>query len=176
VAANTKTEESVAPEDEPENRPEKRRGSMVQSIAAFAVLTVVAAGSGTLLGFHLVGSVESAVKNKAAEDKPPLPQPLYPTGTGLLKVPPVIANLASPQDVWVRVEASIIIADAEVAGTDVLAGEIAEDILAYLRTVSLEQIEGPSGLLHLHEDLNDRVAIRSNDQVRELIIETLVVQ
>jgi flagellar protein FliL len=176
VAANTKTEESVAPEDEPENRPEKRRGSMVQSIAAFAVLTVVAAGSGTLLGFHLVGSVETAVKNKAAEDKPPLPQPLYPTGTGLLKVPPVIANLASPQDVWVRVEASIIIADAEVAGTDVLAGEIAEDILAYLRTVSLEQIEGPSGLLHLHEDLNDRVAIRSNDQVRELIIETLVVQ
>jgi flagellar FliL protein len=58
----------------------------------------------------------------------------------------------------------------------VLAGEIAEDILAYLRTLSLEQIEGPTGLLHLHEDLNDRVAIRSDDLVEELIIETLVVQ
>ena len=171
-----KTEKTALPEDEAENPPAKRRGAIVQSIAAFAVLTVVAAGAGTLLGFHLVGSVESAMKSKAVDGQPPLPQPLYPAGTGLLKVPPVIANLASPQDVWVRVEASIILAQEGVASPEVLAGEIAEDILAYLRTVSLEQIEGPSGLLHLHEDLNDRVAIRSNDQVRELIIETLVVQ
>jgi flagellar FliL protein len=148
----------------------------VQSVAAFAVLTAVAAGSGTLLGFHLVGSVEEAIKNKPAEDKPALPEARYATGTSLLKVPAVVANLASPEDVWVRLEASIVIADEEIDGPDVLAGEIAEDILAYLRTVSLEQIEGPSGLLNLHEDLNDRVAIRSHDQVRELIVETLVVQ
>jgi flagellar FliL protein len=176
MAANAKTEEAALPEAGPEQEPANRRGSIVQSIAALAVLTVVAAGSGTLLGFHLVGSVETAVKHKAEEAESPSPQPLYPVGSSLLKVPPVVANLASPQDVWVRVEASIVVADTEIATPDVLAGEIAEDILAYLRTVSLEQIEGPSGLLHLHEDLNDRVAIRSNDQVHELIIETLVVQ
>jgi flagellar FliL protein len=164
-----------APEPE-EQRPVKSRGSMLQSVGAFAVLTLVAAGSGTLLGFHLVGSVEDAMKQKPAEVQAPLPEARYATGTSLLKVPPVIANLASPQDVWVRVEASIVVADGEIQSPDILAGEIAEDILAYLRTVSLEQIQGPSGLLHLKEDLNDRVAIRSDDQVRELIIETLVVQ
>jgi flagellar protein FliL len=159
-----------------EQHPAGRRGSVVQAVGAFALLTLVAAGSGTLLGLHLVGSVEDAVKNKPAQEQAPLPEARYATGTSLLKVPPVIANLAAPQDVWVRVEASIVVAGEEIQSPDVLAGEIAEDILAYLRTVSLEQIEGPSGLLHLKEDLNDRVAIRSDDQVRELIIETLVVQ
>jgi flagellar protein FliL len=154
----------------------KPRAALVQGIAAFAMLTLVAAGSGTFLGFHLVGSVESAMKNKAAESRPPATEPRFPTGTSVHSVPAVVANLASPQDVWVRLEASIIVADEEVANPDVLAGEIAEDVLAYLRTLSLEQIEGPSGLLHLHEDLNDRVAIRSNDRVRQLVIETLVVQ
>ena len=170
---------SAKPEDadEPEEqRPAERRGSMLKSLGAFAVLTLVAAGSGTLLGFHLVGSVEKAMKNQPVEETAPLPEARYATGTSLLKVPPVIANLASPQDVWVRVEASIIVAEEEIPSPDVLAGEIAEDILAFMRTISLEQIEGPSGLLHLKEDLNDRVAIRSDDQVRELIIETLVVQ
>ena len=159
-----------------ERRGAKPRSSVLQSIGVYAALTVVAAGSGTLLGFHLVGSVEDAIKNKPAAEEAPLPEARYATGGSLLKVPPVIANLAAPQDVWVRVEASIVVADQEVQSPEILAGEIAEDILAYLRTVSLEQIEGPSGLLHLKEDLNDRVAIRSDDQVRELIIETLVVQ
>ena len=146
------------------------------AIAAFAVLTLVAAGSGTFLGFHLVGSVESAMKTRAAESRPTAPEPHYASGTRVVTVPPVVANLASPDGVWVRLEASIIFADADIPHPDVLAGEIAEDILAYLRTLTLEQIEGPSGLLHLHEDLNDRVAIRSDDRVRELVIETLVVQ
>jgi flagellar FliL protein len=164
-----------SPEAE-EQRPAKGRGAMLQSIGAFAVLTLVAAGSGTLLGFHLVGSVEDAMKQKPAEEQAPLPQTRHATGTSLIKVPPVIANLASPQDVWVRVEASIVVAEEGVENPDVLAGEIAEDLLAFLRTVSLGQIQGPSGLLHLKEDLNDRVAIRSDDRVRELILETLVVQ
>jgi flagellar protein FliL len=170
---SAKANEAPEPEEQPAA---KGRGPMLQSIGAFALLTLVAAGAGTLLGFHLVGSVEDAIKQKPAEEQAPLPEARYATGTSLLKVPPVIANLASPQDVWVRVEASIVVAEEGVESPDVLAGEIAEDILAFLRTVSLKQIEGPSGLLHLKEDLNDRVAIRSDEQVRELIIETLVVQ
>ena len=48
--------------------------------------------------------------------------------------------------------------------------------LAYLRTLSMAQIEGASGLQHLREDLNERVAIRTKGAVRELIVESLVVQ
>jgi flagellar FliL protein len=87
----------------------------------------------------------------------------------------VVTNLASSDDAWVRLESALVMASADGAN-DVLAGEIRQDILAYLRTVSLAQIQGPSGLLHLREDLNERVQIRSKGAVKELVIQALIVQ
>ena len=55
-------------------------------------------------------------------------------------------------------------------------GEIGDDILAYLRTVTLKQLEGPVGLQSIREDLNERAATRSDGKVREFVIRTLVVQ
>jgi flagellar FliL protein len=57
-----------------------------------------------------------------------------------------------------------------------IAAEIRQDIVGYLRTLTVAQIEGPSGLSHLREDLTERVQIRSNGQVQDFFIETLVVQ
>ena len=57
-----------------------------------------------------------------------------------------------------------------------LLGEIAEDIIGYLRTVPMSDLEGPSGFLHLREDLNDRARIRSGGKIRELIIQALVLE
>ena len=58
----------------------------------------------------------------------------------------------------------------------VMAARIGEDLVAFLRTTSLAQIEGGAGMQHLREDLNERVVTRSSGKVREIIIETLVVQ
>ena len=44
------------------------------------------------------------------------------------------------------------------------AGEIAGDILAFMRTQTLAQIQGVAGLQHLRQDLNERVATRSRGQ------------
>ena len=73
-------------------------------------------------------------------------------------------------------QASIVYDDKAVPKPQVLAARIAEDILAYMKTVTLAQIGGASGLEHLREDLNERASIRSDGHVRELIIQTLVVQ
>ena len=62
------------------------------------------------------------------------------------------------------------------AATRSLGAEIAGDILAFLRTTSLSQIQGAAGLQNLRDDLNERVAIRSGGSVKELVIRTLVVQ
>ena len=59
---------------------------------------------------------------------------------------------------------------------ETLAEEIAGDELAYLRTVTLAQVEGPVGLENIRQDLNERAAIRSGGKVGELVIRTLVVQ
>ena len=45
-----------------------------------------------------------------------------------------------------------------------------------MRTVPLAQLEGPSGFLHLREDLNDRARIRSGGKVRELVVHALVLE
>jgi flagellar FliL protein len=42
--------------------------------------------------------------------------------------------------------------------------------------VQLGQIEGASGFQNLREDLNDLVRIRSAGKVRELVIQTLIVE
>ena len=152
------------------------RGHVLRIFGTFFALTVLAAAAGSLAGLHLGENVRAMVEKRVAEEEPAIPNPDYAAGMTSHEVPPVVANLAAPSDVWIRIESSIIFSDAEIARPDILAAEIAEDMLAYLRTVSLVQIEGPSGFLHLREDLSDRVAIRSNGSVRELIIETMVVQ
>ena len=87
-----------------------------------------------------------------------------------------MTNLAGSDNDWVRLEASIVYKSGEEQHPDVLASETRQDILAYMRTVSLAQIQGPSGLLHLREDLNERARLRSKGVIQELVLETLVVQ
>jgi flagellar FliL protein len=58
----------------------------------------------------------------------------------------------------------------------VTGAEIRGDILAYVRTMKLAQLEGASALEHMREDLNDRVATRTDGRVSELILETMIVQ
>ena len=94
----------------------------------------------------------------------------------LYDLPPVITNLGSPQDTWVRFEGSIVFDPKTLPHPEAVAGEIGDDFLAYLRTVSLKQLEGPIGLQNIREDLKERAATRSGGRVRELVIRTLVVQ
>ena len=150
--------------------------SVVTLIAALLLLTVVAAAMGGGLGIQLANQVESAVRQKeSSKDEPPV-EPRYTGPTHLKPLAPILTNLAQPRDIWIRIESSIVFEDEEIAGDDVLAGEITEDLLAYLRTVSLSQIEGPSGMQHLREDLADRARIRSEGRVKELVIQTMVLQ
>ncbi|MEI9915923.1 MAG: flagellar basal body-associated FliL family protein [Methylovirgula sp.] len=102
-------------------------------------------------------------------------QPTY-SNVSLVDLPPVITNLADPTSAWVRLEAAVVVDKQATTKPDVLGAEIADDILGFMKTLSLSQIGGASGLQHLREDLSERASIRSQGHVRELIIQTLVVQ
>ena len=75
-----------------------------------------------------------------------------------------------------RLQATLVFDGASTPKPDILAAQIAEDILGFMRTLTLGQIAGACGLQHLREDLNERATIRSDGRVRELILQTLVVQ
>ena len=91
-------------------------------------------------------------------------------------LPPIVTNLASPERTWIRLEASLVVDGDQTAEANVLVAQIAEDIVAFLRTVALVQIQGASGFQHLREDLNDRVPVRSGGKVRDLVIQSMIVE
>jgi flagellar basal body-associated protein FliL len=99
-----------------------------------------------------------------------------PMKTKLKELAPIVTNLAAPETSWVRLQAALVY-DGEAAELpEILVSEVTADIVAFLRTMSLESIEGADGLRRLHEDLSERAMIRSEGKIRELIIQALVVQ
>ncbi len=153
----------------------KSGGSKVATAAALVALTLLAGGAGAGIGLHLFDMVESVAKQREAKKTIDV-DPAYTGGMAVKALPPVITSLSGPGNTWVRIEASIVFADGAPSDADTLAARIAEDTLAYLRTVSLRQIEGAAGLLHLREDLNERASIRSEGRVREVVVQTLAVE
>src|SRR5690606_7031411 len=81
---------------------------------------------------------------------------------GIVLLDPITSNLAYPSDNRIRMEVALMFNGApDVA----LAEEIHQDILAYMRTVSLQQVQGPRGFQYLREDLQERVDLRSEGRV-----------
>jgi flagellar protein FliL len=123
----------------------------------------------------VVGLAMASAARRDAQAAVLAAQPTY-SNVSLVDLPPVITNLADPTSAWVRLQAAVVVDKQTTTKPDVLGAEIADDILGFMKTLSLSQIGGASGLQHLREDLSERASIRSQGHVRELIIQTLVVQ
>lgn len=150
-----------------------KKPSMISVVIEVAFLTCFAIGAGGLFGMMVLGAAGKA----GAKAEPAVAQSSKPRPADVLSLKPlpaIVTNLASPQKTWIRLEASILAGDSPEISA--LTAVIAEDVVAFLRTVPLEQIEGPSGFLHLREDLNDRARIRSGGKVRELVVQSLMLE
>jgi len=146
--------------------------SLLQTVLATLVVTAMAAGMGAL--FAVPPPVDSPPAPSAKAE--PTPGGVVPAASGLFEMPPIVTNIGSPKDTWIRLEASIVFDAKTVQHPEALAEDIAGDELAYLRTISLAQVEGPIGLENIRQDLSERASIRSSGAVSELVIRTLVVQ
>jgi flagellar FliL protein len=143
--------------------------SIKHTIAAILVVTVIAVAMGALFAIPPAADAPSQKNESALAEE-------LPASADLFDMPPIVTNLGAPRDTWIRLEASIVFDAKALPHPEIMAGEIAGDELAYLRTVALTQIEGPIGLQDIRQDLNERALIRSGGKVTELIIRTLVVQ
>ena len=138
-------------------------------ILPLLVLTLAAAGGGTLIGMQIVASVRAAHPQKA-EEAP------KPSTAAVKELAPIVVNLAAPDGAIVRLQTAIVYDRATTPEIEVTAARISDDLLAFVKTLSMAQIQGASGLQHLREDLSERAVVRSDGRVREVMIETLVVQ
>lgn len=149
---------------------------MVMTIAAVGVVTVIAGAGGWFLGGMLAPAVDAPKKAVAEEAGKKAEEGLPPISTeenGVVQLEPITTNLAFPSDSWVRLDVALLFKDKP----DVkLAETIHQDILVYLRTVTLQQIEGPRGFQYLKDDIQDRADLISEGKVSKILFRTFVIE
>lgn len=149
--------------------------SMLSLILAMLTLTGLGVGAGGLFGFQVLSRLDKPSAGAAQVSTQQHATGVFAEGVNLKTLPPIVTNLASPERTWIRLEVSLVI-PADEKETGRLEAAITEDFVAFLRTVTLAQIQGASGFMHLREDLNERVRVRSGGKVRDLLIHTLIVE
>jgi flagellar FliL protein len=94
----------------------------------------------------------------------------------IIRLPPVLTTLAEPRGRWIRLEGSILARPDSKVSPEQLAEEAGGQILTYLRSVRLDQLESASSVLGLRDDLDDTVRTLSGGDVQKLLIHGLVVE
>ena len=89
---------------------------------------------------------------------------------------PLITNITMPPDLWVRLEGAIVYDQADVDDPEIMVSTLSGDLLAYLRTLTLREMQGADGLMFVRQDMKERVIARTQGKARDIIIQTLVVQ
>ncbi len=155
--------------------PEKQGPSLLLQIALLVGLSVVAVGIGWGSGLYLTGQQPAAHEQAAVETAKATETTLAEAhdGMGVVYLEPITTNLAGPTGTWVRLELALVF-DAE--PDMMMAQTIQQDVLAYLRTVKIHQVEGASGFQHLRSDIEERASIRSDGSVKRILIRTLLFQ
>lgn len=139
------------------------------------------APSGDQSGEKSAHSAEAASVDKEGDPAPP-PEPLAgdeePLSADLAVVPfpPVVTALANPRGKWIRLEGAVLVRSESKTPPEQIGQRAAEQMLTYLKTVNLSDIEGPSGFLALRHDLNDTVRALSDGSVRGVLIHGLIVE
>lgn len=172
--------------DTPVEEGKKKGGGMVPLIGAFVVLTLVGGGGGWFLGGMIASKVKPPEAAKAEapaagkdakkeEGKKPedgLPK-ISTEANGIVQLEPITTNLAYPSENWIKLDVALMFNGPP----DVkLAEDIHQDIMGYLRTVSLQQISGPRGFEYLRDDIQERVDLRSEGRVSKVMFRTFVVE
>ena len=162
----------------------KKRSPLVMTIAGLVLLSVVGGGGGWFLGTMIAPKIASAQKDQADAaaaqaapagkkgELPGLPH-LATEANGIVQLEPITSNLAYPSENWVRLEVALMFKGPPDAK---MAEDIHQDILAYIRTVSLQQIEGPRGFQYLRDDIQERVDQRSEGRVSKVMFRTFVIE
>ena len=153
----------------------KSGGGIVPIVAVMVVLALAGGGGGFMVGNYAIDAIGEHAKQQERASRPEI-KAEYSGTRHAITLPPVLTNLAKPSTTWARLESAIIYDEAEGALSDALTAEITGDISAFLASLTIAHIEGPSGLAHLKEDLTERAQIRSEGRVSEVIITSLIIE
>ncbi len=170
-----------------EEAPEKKKKAspLVMTIVGVALLTALGGGGGWAVGTFIAPKISEAEKQQKAQEAADAKKPadgkqddtglphIATAANGIVQLEPITSNLAYPSENWVRLEVALMFKGPPDAK---LAEDIHQDILAYIRTVSLQEIEGPRGFQYLRDDIQERVDLRSQGRVSKVMFRTFVIE
>lgn len=151
---------------------EKPGPSLAIQLGVLAALTLGAVGAGWVAA-SMIGERQGPAGEVTAERATELRTSEMANTVGIVHIDPITTNLGSPVDMWIRLELSLVFSGQP----DIAVAElIHQDLLAFMRTVKVHQIQGASGFQHLKSDLAERAQIRSEGLVRDVLIRTMLVE
>lgn len=192
--------------DEEDDGEEKPKSGAMGLIIAMVLLTVIGGGLGAGFGMYLADANKSQVAANEEKDKAKKEEMAKAEeeekakkkdkgkegdeaegeaedvasnpidSSVVVPLRPVVSNLADGERTWIRLEASVALIEIGEQDKDVVLAQITEDILAFVRSLTLEQLEGSAGFEHLHEDLSDLIKTRTKSDANRLIITGLIVE
>lgn len=171
----------MADNEDQEEEQGKKKSGLIVTIVVVLMLSGLAGGGGWVVGGMIAPQVaveeEAAVeadpsgeegaegeKDEEVENKP---------RENVVPLDPITTNLSYPSESWIRIEVSLVFGGPPDLA---LADQIHQDVLSYLRTVSLQQIDGPRGFQYLRDDLRERVRLRSEGRVNDILFRTFVIE
>ncbi len=179
-----KAAKSIKPDGDKAAKP-----SLMSAIVPVLLLTLIAGGGGFAVGTlsggkHVADANVSAAKSPDTKAVAGEGKPADATAEGdpsasngiIRQLAPIVTNLASPKDTWMRIEVALVLNPEARSEQDMIAVQSSDKILGLLRTTDLAQIEGPSGFLHLREDLNDLLHSAFDSKVQQVLISSMVVE
>ena len=164
---------------------QKTSGTLVLILTGVAV-TLVSIGAGWWLsnsvtamnGDEAVSESVTGMKGKDDDkkSKDSAGEPKTASGGKIIDLDPIVVNLREPQGVWLRLELTAISSKEPDLGNEELKTRLSADIAHFLQTLKLKNISGPSGMIHLREDLIDWARISTSGQVEKILITSMVVE
>lgn len=162
------------------NSSEQLTASGPNLFVALGILTIIAGGSGA--GFAAIW-LKMEPTQSIGVLKPVEPQheavlsapSRFPSDAIEVALDPIITSFGPDEKSKVRLEISMISSKAA-ASSAVLKKELVEDIIAFVKGSSMEDISGARGFQNLREDLDDRARIRGRGNIFGLLIGGFVVE
>lgn len=141
------------------------------------IAVVLGAGGGGAFGYFAIPDGTAAPPQAQSESKPqPAPTPgRFPNDAIELAVPSVITDIGTDPKMRARLDVSIIVAHGTSESTT-LIGEVREDMIAYLKGLTVADIQGVRGFQNLREQLDDRARVRGRGAILGLLIGGLVLE
>jgi flagellar protein FliL len=157
----------------------EQSGGMGGFLVSAILAIVLGIGGGGAYGYFMIpdASTGSSAQPQQPESvaSPAPGKGRFPNDALELAIPSLITDLDTDPKIRARLDLSIIVAHGT-PETTTLLGEVREDVIAYLKGLTLADIQGVRGFQNLREQLDDRARIRGRGAILGLLIGGLVLE